>query len=570
MRASQFFISTLKEAPGEAELVSHRLMLRAGLIRRLGSGLYTWMPLGLRVLRKVENIVREEMDRAGALELLMPAVIPAELWQESGRWDKFGPQMLKIRDRHERDFLFGPTHEEVICDVARKEIRSYRQLPVNWYQIQSKFRDEIRPRFGVMRAREFLMKDAYSFHEDYASLEATYQRMYATYSTIFTRLGLHFRAVAADTGAIGGSGSHEFHVLADSGEDAIAWCPDSGYAANVELAEALPPAGQRPAAGAALTRVATPGKTGNAELAEFLGIALAQTLKALLLIDGEGRPVLALMRGDHQLNEIKANKLVPDMRLASDAEIREHFGDAKGYIGPVGVDRSRVRVIADRSAALLADFCCGANEAPFHLTGVNFGRDCPEPDLVADLRTVEAGDPSPDGGGTLEICRGIEVGHIFQLRTKYSEAMQVTFLDRNGSATPAEMGCYGIGVSRVVAAAIEQNHDERGILFPLAIAPFEVAIVPMGLARSEAVRAAAEAAYDALRAAGFDVLLDDRDERPGVLLADQELLGIPFRVVIGERGLKEGLVEFQGRRDAEARKIAPADLVAALKAAIAN
>ncbi|MDE3009471.1 MAG: proline--tRNA ligase [Pseudomonadota bacterium] len=570
MRASQFFISTLKEAPGEAELVSHRLMLRAGLIRRLGSGLYTWMPLGLRVLRKVENIVREEMDRAGALELLMPAVIPAELWQESGRWDKFGPQMLKIRDRHERDFLFGPTHEEVICDVARKEIRSYRQLPVNWYQIQSKFRDEIRPRFGVMRAREFLMKDAYSFHEDYASLEATYQRMYATYSAIFTRLGLHFRAVAADTGAIGGSGSHEFHVLADSGEDAIAWCPDSGYAANVELAEALAPAGQRAAAGAALTRVPTPGKTGNAELAEFLGIALAQTLKALLLIDGQGRPVLALMRGDHQLNEIKANKVVPDMRLASDAEIREHFGDAKGYIGPVGVDRSRVRVIADRSAALLADFCCGANEAPFHLTGVNFGRDCPEPDLVADLRTVEAGDPSPDGGGTLEICRGIEVGHIFQLRTRYSEAMQVTFLDRNGSATPAEMGCYGIGVSRVVAAAIEQNHDERGIIFPRAIAPFEVAIVPMGLARSEAVRAAAETAYDALRAAGFDVLLDDRDERPGVLLADQELLGIPFRVVIGERGLKEGLVEFQGRRDAEARKIAPADLVATLKAAIAH
>jgi len=570
MRASQFFISTLKEAPGEAELVSHRLMLRAGLIRRLGSGLYTWMPLGLRVLRKVEAVVREEMDRAGALELLMPAVIPAELWQESGRWDKFGPQMLKIRDRHERDFLFGPTHEEVICDIARREIRSYRQLPLNYYQIQTKFRDEIRPRFGVMRAREFLMKDAYSFHEDCASLESTYHTMYQTYSTIFTRLGLHFRAVAADTGAIGGSGSHEFHVLADSGEDAIAWCPGTGYAANVELAEALAPAGGRAAAQAALARVSTPGKTSNAEVAEFLGLPVERTLKALLLIDGEERPVLALMRGDHQLNEIKAGKLVPGMRLASDAEIRQHFDDAKGYIGPVGVDRARIRVIADRSAAALSDFVCGGNEAPIHLSGVNFGRDCPEPDLVADLRTVEAGDPSPDGGGPLEICRGIEVGHIFQLRTKYSEAMQVTFLDRSGKPTPAEMGCYGIGVSRVVAAAIEQNHDERGIIFPRAIAPFDIAIVPMGLARSDAVRAAAESAYASLRAAGFDVLLDDRDERPGVLLADQELLGIPYRVVIGERGLKEGLVEFQGRRDAEASKVALDALVSTLQAAVAT
>jgi prolyl-tRNA synthetase len=568
MRASQFFISTLKEAPGEAELVSHRLMLRAGLIRRLGSGLYTWMPLGLRVLRRVEAIVREEMNRAGALELLMPAVQPAELWQESGRWAQFGPQMLKIRDRHERDFCFGPTHEEVICDIARREIRSYRQLPVNYYQIQTKFRDEIRPRFGVMRAREFLMKDAYSFHEDFVSLEATYQRMYETYTAIFSRLGLRFRAVAADTGAIGGSGSHEFHVLADSGEDAIAFCPDSGYAANVELAEAVWPAQPRPAASAPLARVETPGQTANAQLAAFLGIPVAQTCKALLVIDSDAAPSLVLMRGDHELNEVKAAKLIPGLRLASDAEIRAVFGTAKGYLGPVGVDRTRLRVIADRSAAVLADFVCGANEAPWHLTGVNFGRDLPEPDEVADLRTVIAGDPSPDGGGTLEICRGIEVGHIFQLRTKYSEAMQVSFLDRSGAPVIAEMGCYGIGVSRVVAAAIEQNHDERGIIFPPALAPFDLVIVPMGLARSELVRAAAEQLYAALGAAGFEVLLDDRDERPGVLLADQELIGVPYRVVIGERGLKEGVVEFQGRRDPEARKLPVGEVLAALQAAL--
>jgi prolyl-tRNA synthetase len=564
MRASQFFISTLKEAPGEAELVSHRLMLRAGLIRRLGSGLYSWMPLGLRVLRKVEAVVREEMNRSGALELLMPAVQPAELWQESGRWAQFGPQMLKIRDRHERDFCFGPTHEEVICDIARREIRSYRQLPVNYYQIQTKFRDEIRPRFGVMRAREFLMKDAYSFHEDFASLQVTYQRMYDTYSAIFTRLGLHFRAVAADTGAIGGSGSHEFHVLADSGEDAIAWCPATGYAANVELAEALAPAGERPPAQAALEKITTPGTTSNAKVAELVGVPVAQTCKALLAIGADEQAVLLLMRGDHQLNEIKAGKIVPGLRLASDAEIRQHFGDVKGYIGPVGIDRGRLRVIADRSMALLSDFVCGANEAPCHYTGANFGRDCPEPDLVADLRTVEAGDPSPDGGGVLEIDRGIEVGHIFQLRTKYSEAMQVTFLDRNGATVPAEMGCYGIGVSRVVAAAIEQHHDERGIIFPPALAPFDLVIVPMGLARSEAVRNAAEQLYAELSSAGFDVLLDDRDERPGVLLADQELIGVPYRVVIGERGLKEGQVEFQGRRDAEAQRMGLSEVAAAL------
>ena len=570
MRASQFFISTLKEAPGEAELVSHRLMLRAGLIRRLGSGLYSWLPLGLRVLRKVEAIVREEMNRAGALELLMPAVQPAELWQESGRWEKFGPQMLKIRDRHEREFCFGPTHEEVISDIGRRELRSYRQLPINFYQIQTKFRDEIRPRFGVMRAREFVMKDAYSFHEDFASLEQTYQRMYEAYSTIFTRLGLKFRAVAADTGAIGGSGSHEFHVLADSGEDALAYCPDTGYAANVELAEALAPAGGRPAPQASLERVETPGISSNQDVARHLGIPVSQTIKALLVIDVEDHPHLVLMRGDHQLNEVKADKIVPGMRLASDAEIRTHLGDVKGFIGPVGLDRSKIHVIADRSAVVLADFSCGANATPFHLTGVNFGRDLPEPDLVADLRTVEAGDPSPDGGGALEICRGIEVGHIFQLRTKYSEALQVTFLDRTGKPTLAEMGCYGIGVSRIVGAAIEQNHDERGIIFPASIAPFQIAIVPMGIHRSDSVRAAAEAAYSELTAAGFDVLLDDRDERPGVLLADQELIGIPYRVVIGERGLKEGVVEFQGRRDAEASKIGLGALVATLKSALAG
>ena len=480
MRASQFFISTLKEAPGEAELVSHRLMLRAGLIRRLGSGLYTWMPLGLRVLRKVEAIVREEMNRAGALELLMPAIQPAELWQESGRWEKFGPQMLKIHDRHKREFCFGPTHEEVICDVARRELKSYRQLPVNYYQIQTKFRDEIRPRFGVMRAREFLMKDAYSFHESFSSLEETYNRMYETYSAIFTRLGLKFRAVAAHTGAIGGSGSHEFHVLADSGEDAIAFCPDSGYAANVELAEGLAPETPRAAAMAEMVKVSTPGQTSNADLAQFLKVPITDTLKSLLMMDQEGQAFMVLLRGDHELNEVKAEKVIAGARFASDAEIKTLLGDVKGYIGPVGIDRTKIKVLADRTAAVMANFVCGANEAPMHLTGVNMGRDFPEPDLVADLRIVMAGDASPDGGGLLEICRGIEVGHIFQLRTKYAEAMQVQFLDREGKSQSAEMGCYGIGVSRVVAAAIEQNYDDHGIIFPHAFAPFEVAIIPMG------------------------------------------------------------------------------------------
>ena len=566
MRASQFFISTLKEAPGEAELVSHRLMLRAGLIRRLGSGLYTWMPLGLRVLRKVEAIVREEMNRAGALELLMPAIQPAELWQESGRWEKFGPQMLKIHDRHKREFCFGPTHEEVICDVARRELKSYRQLPVNYYQIQTKFRDEIRPRFGVMRAREFLMKDAYSFHENFASLEETYNRMYETYSAIFTRLGLKFRAVAAHTGAIGGSGSHEFHVLADSGEDAIAFCPDSGYAANVELAEGLAPETPRAAAMAQMVKVSTPGQTSNADLAQFLKVPITDTLKSLLMMDQEGQAFMVLLRGDHELNEVKAEKVIAGARFASDAEIKTLLGDVKGYIGPVGIDRTKIKVLADRTAAVMANFVCGANEAPMHLTGVNMGRDFPEPDLVADLRIVMAGDASPDGGGLLEICRGIEVGHIFQLRTKYAEAMQVQFLDREGKSQSAEMGCYGIGVSRVVAAAIEQNYDDHGIIFPHAFAPFEVAIIPMGYSRSEAVKDAADALYQNLAEQGFDVLLDDRDERPGVLLADQELIGIPYRFVIGDRGLKEGLIEFQGRRDSEARKLPIQEAVDTLKA----
>ncbi len=570
MRASQFFISTLKEAPGEAELVSHRLMLRAGLIRRLGSGLYTWMPLGLRVLRKVEGVVRDEMNRAGALELLMPAVQPAELWQESGRWEQFGEQMLKISDRHKREFCFGPTHEEVICDVARRELRSYRQLPVNYYQIQTKFRDEIRPRFGVMRAREFLMKDAYSFHEDFASLQITYDRMYAAYSAIFSRLGLVFRAVAADTGAIGGSGSHEFHVLADSGEDAIAFCPDSPYIANVELAEAVAPATARPAPAAGLTQVPTPGKTTCADVAAFLQIDLRTTVKTLLGMDGEGRAVMLLLRGDHELNDVKAGKRIAGWRMATEAELIDLLGAVKGYMGPVGIDRSRIRVVADRAVAALGDFVVGANQAPLHLTGVNFGRDLPEPDAVEDLRNVVAGDPSPDGAGALELCRGIEVGHIFQLRTKYSEALQVTFLDRTGKSTVAEMGCYGIGVSRVVAAAIEQNHDERGIIFPRALAPFEVAIIPMGLSRSEAVREAAEGLYAQLQAAGIDVLIDDRDERPGVLLADQELIGVPYRFVIGERGLKEGVIEFQGRRDVEAVKVPVGEALATVQAALAG
>ncbi len=565
MRISRFFLSTSKEAPAEAELVSHRLMLRAGLIKRLGSGLYTWMPLGLRILRKVEAIVREEMNRAGGIELLMPAVQPAELWQESGRWAVFGPQMLKIKDRHGRDFCFGPTHEEVITDLARREIRSYRQLPVNFYQIQTKFRDEIRPRFGVMRAREFLMKDAYSFHAGEDSLDATYQVMYAAYSRIFSRLGLKFRAVAADTGAIGGSGSHEFHVLADSGEDAIAFCPDSDYAANVEMAEAVAPTSPRPTAGASMARVATPGQHSIEEVSTFLKVAADRVVKTLVVRGEktEANPaglVALLLRGDHPLNEVKAGKLpgvLNPLEFASDGEIRTVLGCGVGSLGPVGLN---IPVFADRSVMNLADFVCGANSDGCHLTGVNFGRDLPEPQAV-DIRDVLAGDPSPDGKGRLELCRGIEVGHIFKLGAKYSQALDAKFLDENGKSQVLVMGCYGIGVSRIVGAAIEQGHDERGIVFPQSMAPFELAIVPLGIKRSDAVREAAEALYNQMVAAGIDVVLDDRDERPGVMFADMELIGVPHRVVVSERGLKEGLLEYQGRTESSGTKIAKADAV---------
>ncbi|MFA6013765.1 MAG: proline--tRNA ligase [Gallionellaceae bacterium] len=559
MRISQFFISTLKEAPAEAELPSHRLMLRAGYIRKLSSGLYTWMPLGLRVLRKVEAVVREEMNNSGGIELLMPAVQPAELWQETGRWEVFGPQMLKIKDRHDNQFCFGPTHEEVITDIARREVKSYRQLPLNFYQIQTKFRDEVRPRFGVMRAREFIMKDAYSFHTNFDSLEQTYRVMYETYSRIFTRLGLQFRAVAADTGAIGGSGSHEFHVLADSGEDALAFCPDSDYAANVELAEALAPAMSRAAATQDMQKVITPGQKTIAEVATFFNTEAGNVLKAIAVVNHEGEFTLLLLRGDHQLNEVKVGKVLGEFRFASEDEVHRNMNCRTGYIGPVN---AKVRVLADRAAAAMSDFICGANDDGFHFSGVNFGRDVPLDEAnVFDLRNVVTGDASPDGKGTLALCRGIEVGHIFQLRTKYSEALSATYLDEQGKTQVMEMGCYGIGVSRIVAAAIEQNFDERGITIPTAMAPFQVAIAPIGFKKSEAVRAAADQLYSKLSALGIEVLLDDRDERPGVMFADLELIGIPHRIVIGDRGLKEGNVEYQGRRDAAAQVVAFQDVV---------
>ncbi len=565
MRATRFFISTTKEAPSEAELVSHKLMLRAGLIKRLGSGLYTWMPLGLRVLRRVEAVVREEMNRAGAIELLMPAVQPAELWEETGRWAIFGPQMLKIKDRHQRDFCFGPTHEEVITDVARREIKSYRQLPLNFYQIQMKFRDEIRPRFGVMRAREFLMKDAYSFHASKDSLAATYKTMYDAYTRVFTRLGLTFRAVAADTGAIGGSASHEFHVLADSGEDLIAYCPDSDFAANVELAEAVAPASARAAPRETLRDVATPKQTTCEDVAALLGVPLDRTVKLIAVVvnAGDGDQMVALLlRGDHMLNEVKLGKLegFADFRLANEAEIRAAFDCPPGFLGPVGIDRDRIRLIADRAVVSMSDFVCGANKPKTHLAGVNFGRDLQEPEVVADIRNVVPGDPSPDGKGTLELCRGIEVGHVFQLGSKYSRAMNATYLDEAGRENAMEMGCYGIGVSRIVASAIEQHHDDKGIIWPKAMAPFLLVIVAIGYGKSEMVRTAADSFYAELSGAGFDVLLDDRDERPGVMFADAELIGIPHRITIGERGLKDGVVEYQPRMAApgqtgEAQKI---------------
>jgi len=566
MRASQFFFNTQKEAPNEAELQSHILMVRAGLIKRLGSGLYSWMPLGLRVLRKVERVVREEMNNAGALELLMPAVQPKELWEETGRWAVFGPQMLKIQDRHEREFCYGPTHEEVITDIARKEIRSYKQLPLNFYQIQTKFRDEIRPRFGVMRAREFMMKDAYSFHTDFASLEKTYETMYQAYSNVFTRLGLKFRAVKADTGAIGGDGSHEFHVLADSGEDGLAYCETSDYAANVELAEAIPTNNKRADATESMREVDTPKQTACEDVAKLLEISVERTVKAIALIAkddaGHDKFYLALLRGDHHLNEVKLGKLAgfADFRLATEEEIRANLSCPPGFIGPVGVG-AHVTVIADKTVALMSDFVCGANKPKYHLAGVNFGRDLPEPVVVADLRNVVAGDASPDGKGVLSLCRGIEVGHIFQLRTKYSEAMSATYLDENGQTQVMEMGCYGIGVSRIVGAAIEQGNDERGIIFPKSMAPFEVVICAIGYDKSEAVKAAANQLHDDLQAAGVDVLLDDRGERPGVMFAEADLMGIPHRFVIGERGLNEGNVEYKARTQADAQAVALTSVV---------
>ncbi|WJW76153.1 proline--tRNA ligase [Thiohalobacter sp. IOR34] len=565
MRTSRFPLSTLKEVPADAEIASHQLMLRAGLIRKLAAGVYNWLPLGLRVLRRVEAIVREEMDRAGALELLMPTVQPAELWQESGRWEQYGPELLRFHDRHQREFCLGPTHEEVITDIARRELRSYKQLPVNFYQIQTKFRDEIRPRFGIMRAREFLMKDAYSFHLDQASLDETYQQMFEAYSRIFTRLGLDFRPVAADPGSIGGALSHEFHVLAEAGEDAIAVCPDSDYAANVELAEALAPAGERPAAAAELQAVDTPQQHSIEEVSRFLDVPPSQCLKTLIVHGSEEGSLVALvLRGDHELNEIKAKKhpaVAAPLVFASDAEVRAATGAAPGSVGPVGLE---IPLIADRAAAHLADFVCGANSDGRHLTGVNWGRDLPEPE-VADLRNVVEGDPSPDGKGRLHILRGIEVGHIFQLGTKYSEAMKATVLDEAGREAVMIMGCYGIGVSRVVAAAIEQNHDERGILWPEPIAPFRVAICPMNMKKSQRVREAAERLYAEFLDAGVDVLFDDRDVRAGVMFADMELIGIPHRVIVGERNLDQGLVEHKRGHEKDAELVPIGEILARFK-----
>jgi prolyl-tRNA synthetase len=557
MRVSRYFLATLKEAPAEAELASHRLMLRAGMIKRLAAGIYTWLPLGLRVLRKVEAIVREEMNRAGAIELLMPVVQPAELWQETGRWAKYGPELLRFKDRHERDFVFQPTSEEVITDIARKDLRSYKQLPVNFYHIQTKFRDEIRPRFGVMRSREFVMKDAYSFDVDQAAMLKSYQAMYDAYTRIFTRMGLTFRSVAADTGPIGGSASHEFQVLADSGEDAIAWSPASDYAANVELAEAIAPAPSRAAAAEPMQKVPTPGKETCEDVALLLNLPLKRTVKCIMLAtDAEGQPVriwMLLIRGDHALNEIKTSKIpgLEAFRWASEAEIVAATGCPPGYLGPVGIPKE-ITLVVDRAVNVMADFVCGANVPDFHLTGVNFGRDCREPDQVADIRNVVAGDPSPDGKGTLEILRGIEVGHVFALGARYSKDMNATYLDAQGQSRLIEMGCYGIGITRVVAAAIEQNHDAKGIVWPLPLAPFAVAIAPVGYDRSEGVKALADRLHDELEAAGVEVLLDDRGERPGVMFADMELIGIPHRITIGDRGLKDGNVEYQARREAAA------------------
>ena len=553
MRYSKFGLTTQKEVPAEAEIVSHQLMLRAGLIRRLTSGIFTWMPVGLRVLRKVEAIVREEMDRAGALELLMPAVQPAELWEESGRWDQYGNLLLRLRDRHERDYCFGPTHEEVITDVARKELRSYKQLPLNWYQIQTKFRDEIRPRFGVMRSREFIMKDAYSFDIDAEGLEASYQAMHAAYTAIFKRLGLTFRVVDADSGEIGGSRSQEFHVLAESGEDAIAYCDADGYASNVESAATLPFTGERAAPARDFEKVATPGARSIEQLCKMLSVAPEQTLKTLIVAGTDG-PVALVLRGDHELNTVKAQKLpgvATPLTMADATDVIAATGCEPGFAGPIGI---KAPVFFDHATAALSDFVVGANEVDQHFVGVNFGRDLELPATV-DLRNVVAGDPTPGGSGTLSIARGIEVGHIFQLGTKYSEALGARVLNQDGKEQVLEMGCYGIGITRIVGAAIEQNNDENGIIWPDALAPFQVVIVPINLQRSEIVREASEQLYEELSNAGLEVLFDDRDARPGVKFADAELLGIPHRLVVSERGLANGELEYRQRRDTESRNI---------------
>jgi prolyl-tRNA synthetase len=576
MKATQFFVSTLKEAPADAEVASHKLMMRAGMIKRLGAGIYSYMPMGLRVIRKVEQIIRDEMNRAGAVELLMPVVQPAELWQETGRFEKMGPELLRVKDRHDRDFIIQPTSEEVITDIARQELRSYRALPKNFYHIQTKFRDERRPRFGVMRGREFTMKDAYSFDRDVESAGRSYEQMYAAYVRIFERLGLTFRAVAADTGAIGGDRSHEFQVIADTGEDAIVYCPGSDYAANIELAEALAPSTPRGAATQALHKTPTPGKSTCEDVAALLGLPLQRTVKSLVLATDERSPAgdvlrttvwLLLVRGDHQLNEVKAGKVAglnQGFRFATVAEIESHFGCKPGYLGPIQMLQP-VKVVADRTVAAMSDFVCGANTADFHYTGVNWGRDLPEPDVVADIRNVVEGEPSPDGKGPLAIQRGIEVGHVFFLGTKYSQAMNATYLDESGKPQHMQMGCYGIGVTRILGAAIEQGHDDRGIVWPDAMAPFTVVVCPIGYDRSSDVKAAADKLHADLDALGIDVMLDDRGERPGAMFADWELIGIPHRVVISDRGLKEGKVEYQGRREAQATAVPAADVLAHLK-----
>jgi prolyl-tRNA synthetase len=576
MRATRFFISTLKEAPADAEIVSHKLMMRAGLIKRLGSGIYNYMPMGLRVIRKVEKIVREEMNRSNAIEMLMPVVQPAELWQETGRWDKMGPELMRVKDRHGREYAIQPTSEEVITDVVRSDIKSYRQLPINFYHIQTKFRDERRPRFGLMRGREFTMKDAYSFDRNVEGLKQSYQVMFDAYTRIFTRFGLNFRSVAADNGAIGGSGSHEFHVIADTGEDALVYCPDSDYAANMEAAEAVALMSERLPANAALTKTATPGKAKCEDVAALLSVPLETTVKSIVLtVETEEKGVvhkqvwLLLLRGDHELNEVKANKIpgLTNYRFSSEDEIVEHFGTRPGYLGPINT-RLPVMIVADRTVAMMADFVCGANEEDFHFTGANWGRDLSEP-MVADLRNVVAGDPSPDGKGLLAIQRGIEVGHVFQLGTSYSESMKATFLDENGKPQFLQMGCYGIGITRILGAAIEQNFDDKGIIWPTSIAPFEVVLCPMGMDKSEAVKEQTEKLYAELLAAGVDVILDDRGQRPGAMFADWELIGVPHRIVIGDRGLKDGNLEYQGRCDTQASVVPMEDMAAFIQAKLA-